>query len=476
MSGPIRRPGSENATRPVGGTEYSWCRAVPGGTGITVIALLLRQPPDMRNLQNALEKLHNYHPILRSKLRFDAPTNTFSFLTLPPLAASHVQIQTFNSSSTAEILRSTDDLSGEPHRIILEHELNNNTWTDPERWIDGEASVFFVSLYDLGDGECDSRRCVVTFRLHTAACDRTAAVTLLRDFLEAVTAEGDGGAAEEKAEEISPAIEDLIPTGKANKPFWARGMDVLGYSLNALRFSNLDFVEAESPKESQVVRMQMNRDETRKLVASLLLHECDGRGMKLWAAIAAAGMISAHSSKNLPEKQREKYAVVTLMDCRPILEPPLISKDFGFYHSGILHTHDLTEEETLWDLAERLNSSFTTLKNSDKHFTDMPDLNFLMCKAIENPRLTPSSSLRTALISVFEDPVFDASTGQVLRDKGVEDYLGCSSVHGVGPSIAVFDTMRDGCLDCMCVYPSPLHSRDQMQGLVQSMKAILLDT
>ncbi|CAH2064297.1 unnamed protein product [Thlaspi arvense] len=202
---------------------------------------------------------------------------------------------------------------------------------------------------------------------------------------------------------------------------------------------------------------------------------CKARGIKLWAAISSAGLISAYASKNPPQNQEEKYAVVTLSDCRSILEPPLTPNDFGFYHSGILHTHDITGGEKLWDLAKRCYDSFTSAKNSNKHFTDMSDLNFLMCKAIENPNLTPSSSLRTALISIFEDPVTDEYTEPALVSVGVRDYIGCASIHGVGPSIAVFDSLRDGKLDCAFVYPSPLHSREQMDGLVQHMKAILLE-
>uniref|UniRef100_A0A2P2IYP7 Uncharacterized protein n=1 Tax=Rhizophora mucronata TaxID=61149 RepID=A0A2P2IYP7_RHIMU len=41
--------------------------------------------------------------------------------------------------------------------------------------------------------------------------------------------------------------------------------------------------------------------------------------------------------------------------------------------------------------------------------------------------------------------------------------------------MAIFDTIRDGKLDCVCVYPSPLHSRQQMQEFVSNMKIILVD-
>lgn len=95
---------------------------------------------------------------------------------------------------------------------------------------------------------------------------------------------------------------------------------------------------------------------------------------------------------------------------------------------------------------------FEQYKKCNRHFSDMADLNFLMCKAIENPSLVASSSLRTSLISVFEDPVMDDS-GQMQKELGVEEYVGCASVHGVGPSTAFFNTIRDVELDCACVYP-----------------------
>ena len=51
--------------------------------------------------------------------------------------------------------------------------------------------------------------------------------------------ENQGGIAEEYENEVevSLGIEDYIPSGKGNKPFWARGIDMLGYSLNSSRLS-----------------------------------------------------------------------------------------------------------------------------------------------------------------------------------------------------------------------------------------------
>lgn len=272
-----------------------------------------------------------------------------------------------------------------------------------------------------------------------------------------------------KNTEINLPIEELIPAGQGNKPFWARGMDVLGYSLNSFRLGNLNFKDTVSPRMSRVARLQMNAQDTTQIVSS-----CENEKIKLASLLAAAGLIATHSLKGIPEGQWEKYAVVTLMDCRSILDPVLSSNDIGFYHSAILNSHDIMGGEKLLELAKRVYDSFENAKNNKKHFTDIVDVNFLMCKAIENPGLTPSASLRTSLLSVFEDTVMDHSNErhQII---GLEDFIGCASVHGIGPCMAIFDTIRDGKLDCACVFPFPLHSREQMQELVDEMKQLLLE-
>ncbi|KAL2331579.1 hypothetical protein Fmac_019160 [Flemingia macrophylla] len=53
--------------------------------------------------------------------------------------------------------------------------------------------------------------------------------------------------------------EDLFLKRKMNNPFWARGIDVLGYSLNALRFSNLSFQDADSPPRAMEMKMGFRR-------------------------------------------------------------------------------------------------------------------------------------------------------------------------------------------------------------------------
>ncbi|KAG9157087.1 hypothetical protein Leryth_022385 [Lithospermum erythrorhizon] len=449
--------------RVIGGTELSWCKAVPGGTGTTVLALLFSKQPQLPLLQYALHKLQTTHPILNSKIHFTPSTSTYSYLISP---SPSLQIQSFDPSSTAQIIRNLfiktpSSSSIAPFHLILEHELNRNSWGDADEI---EKEVFFCSLYSL-----DDEKWVVALRLHTSVCDRTTAATILREMLGIMSTNKLEEEEQRGIGEVGLAVEDYIPSGKANKPFWARGADLLGYSFNGLRFSNLEFKDSVSQRSTQFIRFQLTSQETDGILSA-----CMAKGIKLCALFTAAFFIATRSSKSIPDEQFEKYAVVMLVDCRAVLEPELTDQHCGFYYSAILNTHDVKGGEDLWELTKRTYTSLTNAKNNHKHFTDMADLNFLMCKAIDNPALTPSSSMRTSLISVFEDTPIDSSN-QVSNDIGLVDYIGCASVHGVGTSVAIFDTIRNGKLDCACVYPSPLHSREQMQELINEMVKIMID-
>ncbi|KZV14657.1 hypothetical protein F511_41818 [Dorcoceras hygrometricum] len=455
-------------SRPLGNTETSWCRAAGGGTGIAVLALQLNKPTTESShiLQITLEKILNSHPILHSKLHYNPATKQFSFL---KTGNPGIPLKFHDSSSTSKLLLrlSTAQNSGtSPLLLISEHELNSKSWSDPNSFPCSGMDLLFGSVYALSDVKS-----VVVLKFHAAICDRTTAVSFLRELMVlAKEGEGGGGASRTKIEgEGDMGIESLVPSGLAKKTIWAHGIDMLGYSVNSLRLTNLNFKNTQLPRFSEIIRLKINAHCTANILTG-----CKSRGIKLCGALAAAGLMAGHSTKSdSAQKLKKKYGVVTLTDCRTIVEPALSTQHFGFYHSAILNTQTMKGTENFWSLAQRCFTDFEQYKKCNRHFSDMADLNYLMCKAIENPSLTASSSLRTSLISVFEDPVMDGS-GQMQQDLGVEDYIGCASLHGVGPSIAFFDTIRDGELDCACVYPAPLHSREQMSEFVDRMRRIMI--
>lgn len=259
--------------RPVGGTERSWCRALPGGTGIAVLALHTSKAPDVSLLQTALHKLQNSHPILKSRLISNPSANTFSLLTSP---TPFVQVKSFDPTSTSHILENLAKPSDQevisPFHLILEHELNMNSWhygKDTTSPLHNCSDMLFASTYALSNAKW-----VVVLRLHVCACDRTTAVSLLRELL-ALAGEGEGKGIQSevgKKGEVSLGIEKLIPQGKAQKPFWAHGVDMLSYSVNSFRLTNLKFKDTKSPRSSEVVRLQLNQNDTQKILIVSYLH------------------------------------------------------------------------------------------------------------------------------------------------------------------------------------------------------------
>ncbi|KAJ9549170.1 hypothetical protein OSB04_021713 [Centaurea solstitialis] len=452
-------------TRLLGGTELNWCKAVAGGTGITALALQAYKHPNIPLLKKALRKIQNDHPILNSMVYKNTSNGGGSacFTINPPIP--HQRLKIISLSTTLDLLRtltsrgSSGSLS--PLHLILEHELNVNEWSTGRSLGMGGLYLWFANLYTLPE-----EKWLLVMRFHTVVCDRTTVVTLIKELSE-VMGEREGG---RYAEEGNVAIEELIPIGKAKKTMWAHGKDVVAYSVNSFRLRNLKFKDVKGPLRSQVARFKMNTQETH-----MLLTGCKSRGIKLCGVLVAATLLAVYNSKRQANKNnRKKYGVFFLNDCRSHLQPPLSRHNFGFYHSAISTIQEVKQGENLWDLATRSYTTFVSSKNNNKHFTDMADLNFLMSKAADNPSLTPKSSLRTSLVSAFEDPVIESSS-EMGRGIFLEDFVGCASIHGVGPSIAIFDTIVDGQLDCVCVYPSPLHSREQMQEVIANMKITLVD-
>ncbi|GJN17083.1 hypothetical protein PR202_gb04123 [Eleusine coracana subsp. coracana] len=353
---------------------------------------------------------------------------------------------------------------------LLEHELNRNPWgAEPDDASSSssdssDAPVLFATFYDLPPPDGGAALFV---RIHTVACDRSAAAALARELVALL-----GGGEEREPEDAAAqaGLEERIPQRDTWKPFWARGMDMVGYSINGLRTSTLPFVETGTARSTQMLRLGLGRDDT-----TSLLDACKENGVKLCSAMAAATMLATRKSKQLESGQQETYSTVTLINCRKFLEPALDDHNVGFFYSAITNTHSVHGEEGLWELAKRCHDAYTGAKGNKKHLTDISDLNFLMCRAIENPQLTPSAALRTALISVFEEPVVTDDEADLKRKAGVEDCVCCATVHGIGPSIGVFDTVRDGRLECECIYPAPLHSRKQVQEIFDEVKRILLE-
>ncbi|CAA2984875.1 Hypothetical predicted protein [Olea europaea subsp. europaea] len=67
----------------------------------------------------------------------------------------------------------------------------------------------------------------MALRLYTSASDRTSVLQLLWELLGLIGEKGLDSSKLGKEMEVNLRIEDYIPSVKANKIFWARGVDML---------------------------------------------------------------------------------------------------------------------------------------------------------------------------------------------------------------------------------------------------------
>lgn len=486
-------------SRLAGGTEYTWCRTVAGGSGISVLALLFSNLPDPDALQQAIHKLQIDHPRLRSQLVWihakpaflvsndsvtqlqivDAPNSARNLqhsdhtIAGNSSANSNETIDQSETDSSALKLQSDEVDRSNNWMSIVETELNTNEWTEHRHSLDPKP-MFGVRLYKLVGG-----RSLMVLRIHTAISDRTSAATILTELLNSFYEIKHGHPLIPQKPELNScatnarkhpelmAVEEAIPKGQANKPFWAHGVDVLGYSLTSRRHGLLPFIDINPPRRSEIAHLSCSVEQTQKI-----LQMCVTQKTNLFGALSAAGLKAAATCKQIGNHS-ENFGMITLVDCRNLLDPVLSSSTVGFYHSAVLNTHNLNETVEFWDMARRCSNSLDNAMKNRKHFTDIGDVNFLVCQAMQHPHLTPSSSLRTSLMVLFKEPVFD-DMEDLKKAVHLENYIGCSSVHGVGPSVVIFDIIQHGALTCTCVYPAPLHSRQQIEGVLNSMRSILL--
>lgn len=449
----------QTAARKLGKTEANWVAAVDEGTGITISSILFERRIPVTDLEAALRDVLALHPRLRSTI--EQAHNEFFFQTPETVSVSLSEIVW---SAQGEEEGDEDNRAQQLWHGITEDELNIPYQKCP-------VPVFEPKLYLLPESQS-----LLVLRLHAAAADMASTPIIIKQVVSSLykrsgtekeSAEGVEDNLEklklsEPQEVLLPCIEDAIPSGQAKKPFWAHGVDVVGYGLVSRRHAYLPFDNPEGLRQSKLLRAGLTAEAT-----DLLLKECEKRSVSIHGAINAAALKTVTAYKRVGPRG-EHYGTTVLLQCRNRLHPVLPDSTVGFYHAALMRTIHTTEPESFWDLATRCSEDFDTAIKNRKHFTDMGDLNALMVQAMRFPNLTPSGSLRTSVLSTMFTPVVE-DLGEEAAAVGVKDYLSCSSTHGVGPCLALFPFMRESALQFSFVLSSPLYSRTLMQSLVDSI-------
>jgi hypothetical protein len=138
----------------------------------------------------------------------------------------------------------------------------------------------------------------------------------------------------------------------------------------------------------------------------------------------------------------------------------------------MMKTIHVSETESFWEVAGKCTTKYNEAIKAKKHFMDMGDLNALMVQAMRFPNLTPSGSLRSTLLSLTAEPLYQ-DLGPSAMHLNLTDHLVCTSNHGIGSCLAIFYFIRDAKLEFSFIYASPLFTRPKMQDLVNSILSYL---
>ncbi|CAI5485251.1 unnamed protein product [Closterium sp. Naga37s-1] len=303
------------------------------------------------------------------------------------------------------------------------------------------------------------------------------------------------------APSLPPPLAALLPKALSAKSSsvkgtFAQAFNAVGYVRNALISSHLPFEpgRADSRKNSFTTRfatVTFTKEETAALLAAAESHGCS-----LFSLECAAGLKAAARMKQLGGRT-EVFSLGSAIGCRTILDPPLPQTALGEYMSMLPLKQEVSEKLPFWDVATSISAHAESALQRQQQFTDMPVLELLFSTAMKMPSLSPDHSLRTCFITAGmlaplkvnwqlskpdTEAVVEARakathlTGMGSEPVQLEQVLGpVVSAHGVGPAIAIPDTLSDGILRLSFVFVTPLFTRERMTTFATLTRGFMLE-
>eukprot|EP00250_Pteridium_aquilinum_P020666 c24904_g1_i1 orf=679-2262(-) len=461
--------------RVLGGTEDNWLKSTAGGTGIVAFGALFNRAIDIQHVSTVVQELLEFHPILRAQIAENAKSKICIQASELCSAAQYVEEKPWPSveevDHTGVIIFPGDhhDKHGSLALHKLVNEELNATFVNSEGNPLPPLCVFHVLVYP----NQSRHQTAIVLKLHSAALDRQSACIVVQEFLSKLNLAVEGRlhhSPGQKSEEGLPApIEDLIPKGKASKGLLQKGMDAVGYAVNAKKYALLPFQPSFSGSGKTVFRSNVVSASLGKQGTSSLFAACKKENVSWAAAMSAAFLKTVAAVKELKEKKQDEFTYTCVMDCRAFLEPKLGETTLGNYSLGLPESDKVKDGVDFWEFAKQIAASIEKDLGKAKQFSEMSVLGMLFSQVMKHPSLTPSSSLRTALFNLFVDAPME-SQWKGVRDLGLVGTLGpFSSMHFVGPCFCLGESLLEGPeLLLSFVYPSPLYSQAQILDILQS--------
>ncbi|CAI5467140.1 unnamed protein product [Closterium sp. Yama58-4] len=468
--------GPARISRPLTGDEELWWRAMHGGTGVCVVGLQISGHVSIDEVRAAIETLSARHPVLSARIIKPPKAHRPELhVCRPP------QPITVRERDTADVATSDDsDCQKGLLHCVVEIELNtpmidgqDQPKTTTSNGDKGEAcvDVFQVHVY------ASHSSTLVALRSHIAALDEHSAPPIAAEFLE----------------ELRRALSAKSTSVKGT---FAQAFNAVGYVRNALISSHLPFEHgrADSRKNTfttRFVTVTFTKEETAALLAAAESHGCS-----LFSLECAAGLKAAARMKQLGGRT-EIFSLGSAIGCRTILDPPLPQTALGEYMSMLPLKQEVSEKLPLWDVATSISAHAESALQRQQQFTDMPVLELLFSTAMKMPSLSPDHSLRTCFITAgmlaplkvdwqLSKPDAEADvearaeathlTGMGSEPVQLEQVLGpVVSAHGVGPAIAIPDTLSEGILRLSFVFVTPLFTRERMATFAALTRDFMLE-
>ncbi|EFJ04195.1 hypothetical protein SELMODRAFT_432639 [Selaginella moellendorffii] len=465
--------------RELGSSEENWTRCTAGGTGIGIFGMALRQIVQTPSILLAAKAVCENHSMLRAQLVPDAKSSSkklaFEVRSVDSFAPVVESLPWPEEGTLGSCDGDEEALVKSALQAVVTNELNL-PFHKEHKELDHTVDIFQIHVYE----EASSGSSIIVLRFHSGACDRYSSSTAAQEFVAALDRCVEAGVECERQEQqrqdrdgLLPCMEDLVPKSKASKGFFKKGIDAVGYALNSSKSALLPFQPGftkqphATPFRSEILSYSLGKPGTEDFFAA-----CKRESTTIAAALSAAFLKTAASVTK--EKKQDTFSFTNVLDCRGYFEPPLDASVVGNYSAGLPHDEQVKEGVPFWDLARQISSSTEKNLAKSRHFSELSVLNMLLSQVIKHPSVTPSSSMRTALFTVFVDGPTKCSWGNVKNLKLAGTIGPLASMHYVGPCFSVAEALLDGPeLSLTFVYTTPMYSRSQLQDLVSSSLDLL---
>jgi phthiocerol/phthiodiolone dimycocerosyl transferase-like enzyme len=374
-------------------------------------------------VRRAFNWLQRQHPILNSHIRYQG----FAFRSVPPF---FYPLPYFDTRGTTEI----------PIRVVTD--------PDPDAW---KAILEAESKKPIGRGKHPRMR-VVLVRTHQGA-----ELTHMISTLDHAIADAQAGsmlndqlfryfANPEEMEQQPPVQIGLPPSlesGLPKKP----DSGTRPYQP-AIRFPKTDVPHPE--RIGRQVERHIGANEGEALRAAIRAHRTTMHG-----AIGAAFMMAAREKFGLDE-----MTVLSTVELRRMMKPPLPTTAFGCYIDILRTRHDLSDD--FWAMAGDLSFKLISSIARDQQSASIMKLaTWDVYRAETVPTMTHRRRIDGIAMTTAGETNYTGTYGPFT----IEGTSGSVSVSMFGPSLFIVSFEKDGAIDLSVGYSADAMSREDVEDL-----------